>query len=99
MKVIQCDIPFCLLSQWQYQYYTERRDKGECLIGFPSLTFQNPEEGVNKPPKRRFLNKKKDQDQKMKILALLVPNSTKFCIHNQWAPRSLKMQKLILPHT
>ena len=30
---------------------------------------------------------------KMKIEAL-EPNSTKFCIYNQWAPRSLKMQKL-----
>ena len=24
---------------------TERKDRGECRIGFPSLTFQNPEEG------------------------------------------------------
>ena len=24
---------------------TERGDRGECRIGFPSLTFQNPEEG------------------------------------------------------
>ena len=31
--------------------------KGECHIGFPSLTFQNPEEGANKLPKRRFFNK------------------------------------------
>ena len=31
--------------------------------------------------------------QKMKIYAL-EPNSTKFCIHNQWAARRLKMQKL-----
>ena len=30
---------------------------------------------------------------KMKIYAL-EPNSTKFCIHNQLAPRSLKMLKL-----
>ena len=37
---------------------TERGDRGECHIGFPSLTFQNPEEGGNKPLKRRFLNKK-----------------------------------------
>ena len=26
---------------------TERGDRGECRIGFPSLTFQNPEEGEN----------------------------------------------------
>ena len=26
--------------------------------GFPSLTFQNSEEGGNKPLKRRFMNKK-----------------------------------------
>ena len=30
---------------------------------------------------------------KMKISAL-EPNSTKFCIHNQWATKRLKMQKL-----
>ena len=29
----------------------------------------------------------------MKIYAL-EPNSTKFCIHSQWATRRLKMQKL-----
>ena len=29
----------------------------------------------------------------MKIYAL-EPNSTKFCIHNQWAPKRLKIQKL-----
>ena len=28
------------------------------LIGFRSLTFQNPEEEGNKPPNRRFMNKK-----------------------------------------
>ena len=33
---------------------TERGDRGECHIVFPSLTFQNSEEGGNKPPKRRF---------------------------------------------
>ena len=37
---------------------TERGDRGKYHIVFPSLTFQNPEEGGNKPPKRRFLNKK-----------------------------------------
>ena len=37
---------------------TERGDRGKCQIGFLSLTFQNPEEGGNKPPKCRFLNKK-----------------------------------------
>ena len=26
---------------------TERGDRGECRIGFPSLTFQNSEEGGN----------------------------------------------------
>ena len=36
---------------------TERGDRRECHIGFPSLSFQNPEEGGNKPPKRRFMNK------------------------------------------
>ena len=35
---------------------TERGDRGKCRIGFPSLTFQNHEEGGNKPPKRRFMN-------------------------------------------
>ena len=37
---------------------TERGDRGECHIGFLSLTIRNPEEGVNKPPKRRFINTK-----------------------------------------
>ena len=37
---------------------TERGDRGDCHIGYPSLTFQNPEEVGNKPPKRRILNKK-----------------------------------------
>ena len=37
---------------------TERGDRGECRFGFPSLTFQNPEEGGSKPPKRRCFNKK-----------------------------------------
>ena len=37
---------------------TERGDREEHRIGFTSLTFQNPEEGGNKSPKRRFLNKK-----------------------------------------
>ena len=37
---------------------TEREDRGYCHIGFPSLTFQNHEEGGNKPPKRQFVNKK-----------------------------------------
>ena len=36
---------------------TERGDRGECHIGFASLTIQNPEEGENKPPNRRFLKK------------------------------------------
>ena len=36
----------------------ERGDRGECHIEFPSVTFQNPEEGGNTPPKRRFMNKK-----------------------------------------
>ena len=34
----------------------ERGDRGECHIEFPSVTIQNPEEGGNKPPKRRFMN-------------------------------------------
>ena len=29
-------------------------DRGECHIVFPSLIFQNHEEGNNKPPKRRL---------------------------------------------
>ena len=33
---------------------TERGNRGKYLIGFPSLTFQNPEEGGNKPPKHRY---------------------------------------------
>ena len=37
---------------------TEREDRGEYHIGFPSVTCQNPEEGRNKPTKRRFMNKK-----------------------------------------
>ena len=37
---------------------TEGRDRGECHIRFPSLTFQNSEEGGNKSPKRRFMNKR-----------------------------------------
>ena len=36
---------------------TEREDRGECHIGFHLVTFQNPEEGGNKPPKRLFMNK------------------------------------------
>ena len=32
---------------------TERGDRGELL-----KTFQNPEEGGNKPPNRRFMNKR-----------------------------------------
>ena len=32
--------------------------KVQCQIGFPSLTFQNPNERRNKPPKRRFMNKR-----------------------------------------
>ena len=35
-----------------------RGDREECHFGFPSLTFQNPEEGGNRPPKRRIMNKK-----------------------------------------
>ena len=31
---------------------TEKADKGERHIAFPLPTFQNPEEGGNKPPKR-----------------------------------------------
>ena len=42
----------------KYDTATKRGDRGECHIGFPSLTFQNPEEGGNKTPKRRFMNKK-----------------------------------------
>ena len=33
-----------------------------------------------------------DGGHKMKALAFRL-NSTKFCTHNQWAPRSIKMQK------
>ena len=33
---------------------TERGDRGGCHVVFPSLTFQNPEEGKKKPPKRRL---------------------------------------------
>ena len=40
---------------------TERGDRWECHIVFPSLTFQNPEEGGNKPPKRRLLTIKKNR--------------------------------------
>ena len=36
----------------------ERGDREECHIEFPSVVFQNPEEGGNKLPKRRFMNKK-----------------------------------------
>ena len=36
----------------------ERGDRGECHIEFPPVTFQNHEEGGNKPPKRLFMNKK-----------------------------------------
>ena len=39
---------------------TDRGVRGECHIEFPSVTFQNPKEGGNKPPKRRFMNKKID---------------------------------------
>ena len=39
---------------------SEREDRGQCHIGFPSMTFQSPEERGNKPPKCRFINKKKD---------------------------------------
>ena len=28
---------------------TERGDRGECHVIFPSVTFQNPEEGEKKP--------------------------------------------------
>ena len=38
---------------------TERRGRGKCHICFPSLTFQNPEEGGDKPLKHRFWIKKK----------------------------------------
>ena len=31
---------------------TERGDREECHNIFPSLTFQSPEEGGNKPPNR-----------------------------------------------
>ena len=34
--------------------HSERGDRGECHIVFSSLGFQNPEEGWNKPPKRRL---------------------------------------------
>ena len=37
---------------------SEGGDRGKCHIVFPSLTFQNPDEGGNKPPKRRLLNQK-----------------------------------------
>ena len=33
---------------------TERGDSEECHMVFPSLTLQNPEEGGNKPPKRKY---------------------------------------------
>ena len=36
---------------------TERGDRGECHI--PSLTFQNPEEGVEKTSETSALNKKR----------------------------------------
>ena len=39
---------------------TERKDRGEWDILFPSLTFQNPEERGNEPPKRRLWIKKID---------------------------------------
>ena len=35
-----------------------REETEECHIEFPSVTFQNPEEGGNKPQKPRFMNKK-----------------------------------------
>ena len=38
---------------------SDRGARGECHIGFPSLTFQSPEKGGNKPLKRRFFNKKR----------------------------------------
>ena len=49
---------------------TERGERGECHIGFPSLTFQNPEEGVNKPPKRRFMNKRIHKEKQRGCLLL-----------------------------
>ena len=39
-----------------------------------------------------FSEPKLGGSQKIKIWPL-EPNTTKFCIHNQWAPRTLKMQK------
>ena len=65
MKEIQCDIPLSLdyiSAENEIRYIivtaSERGDRGECHNGFPSQTFQNPEEGGNKLPKRRFMNKK-----------------------------------------
>ena len=46
------EIPYIIVTA------TERGDRGECHIEFPSRTFQNPEEGGNKPPKLQFMNKK-----------------------------------------
>ena len=51
LQPVQNEIRYIIVTD------TERRDRGECRIGFPTLNFQNPEEGGNKPPKRRFINK------------------------------------------